>query len=217
MLIPQRKLAAKGISLPVGEAGANFPHRCGDSVSFHCHLDQAHLVVVCLGIHLLLDLGLGDVEDREFQAYPAEHSRPGGIPFGQSQTKQFAALCGGSSDKDNDAGSPRNVYLPFDLFLTFQVKCTRRRSDETVGEFKDNFGACAFRTKRDGVALNTVSFSQHNDFLPIQLHNTPLTCVALRRPPLKTINHSKKILAPRRQGAKEQSAKRIASLWIWDH
>ena len=86
------------------------------------------------------------MEDREFQADAGKHSRPGGIPFGQGQTKQFAALCGRGSDNYDDTSSPRGVYLLFDFFLTFQVKCTRGRSNETVGEFENDFSACAFRT-----------------------------------------------------------------------
>jgi len=126
------------------------------------------------------------VEDREFQTDAGKHSRPGRVPFGQGQTKQFAALCGWSSDKYDDTGGPRGVYLPFDFFLTFQVKCTRGRSDETVGDFKDDFGACAFRTKSDGMSLNAVSFSQDNDFFPFQFHNTPVICIAPRRQCRKT-------------------------------
>ena len=86
------------------------------------------------------------MEDGEFQANAGKHSCPGGIPFGEGQAKQFAAICGGRSDEDDDTAGPRGVYLLFDFYLTFQVKCTRGRSDETVGEFEDDFSTRAFRT-----------------------------------------------------------------------
>ena len=56
-----------------------------------------------------------------------------------------------------------------DLFLTFQVKCSRRGSDKTLCLDKQGFSPRTFDAGLDGRPLNTVSFTNNDDFFFMEI------------------------------------------------
>jgi hypothetical protein len=75
-----------------------------------------------------------------------------------------------------------------DLFLTFQVKGARRRSDETMGHLQDHIRPGTFGAFSERRSLNAVALAQRDDFFTLHVHDRLLTltswCAAFKPSPM---------------------------------
>ena len=108
--------------------------------------------------------------DRQMEGDPCQRSGPAGIPINEGFRVEFGAVRIGRPEDNDEVIVSVLIGRLFYEFLTFLVKCAGSRSDETLGLGQHRLTPCAPHTGFDGRSLDTVPFTNDNDFLPFKIH-----------------------------------------------
>ena len=144
--------------------------RLPDQVHLENHLRDADFLVVQCRVNLFFDFGFGDVVDGEAVRRAGKSSGPGRIAFGHSHRVQLGSLRGRRAQQDDQVIGPDPVDRLLDLYLTFQVKCSRGSSNEAVRDRQRHLGSKRVRYFGEDFTLDSVAFAERYDLLAVQLH-----------------------------------------------
>ncbi len=170
------------LELSVNEAGAltgpvaDSLKRVEDFVGLQCHLGQADLVLIDVWLDLGFYLRLGDMVDGKVQSDAGQGAGPRRVAFGNGEAVETAALRAGSAQEHHYVLASQPVHEVLDLFLTVQVKGTRRGSNEAVGRLQHHLRPGAHSALGDGISRDPIPFAEGDDFHVFQIHALlPLT------------------------------------------
>src|SRR5262245_4391851 len=174
----RRGRAARRLDLPDGEGRISretstprellrgLPHL----LDVERHLEQPNLLVVDAPVDLLLDVLFENVNDGEPQLDSCQWTHVGRISNRDRLGRDLERLQVGGAEDDHEVVRTVRVDQALDPVLVLRVHCPGRRSDEALRLDEDDFGSRRLDTLGDRGPRHSVTLTERDHLLPVQLH-----------------------------------------------